>query len=54
MRQESLKIPKSRNPQPRAHYALFAENSPFRPKKVQSKLQYQRNPKHRNQGENDE
>lgn len=31
----------------RAHYVLFAEDSPFKPKKVESKKTYQRRPKHK-------
>jgi hypothetical protein len=42
------------NPNPRAHFVLFAQNSPFRPKAVAVKNKFQRKPKHRNQGENDE
>jgi hypothetical protein len=30
----------------RAHYALFAEDSPFKPKVVKCKNQYRRKPKH--------
>ena len=40
------KLP-SKNPQPRAHYVLFAKNSPFKPKAVESKIKYQRQPKHK-------
>ena len=36
-----------RNPQPRAHFVLFAKNTPFKPKTVESRIQYQRQPKHR-------
>ena len=53
MENRKIKIPVNRNPNPRAHRVLFDEDSPFRPKKVKSQLQYQRKPKHRNQGEND-
>ncbi len=35
------------NPDPRAHYLLFKNNTPFKPKVVPSKLLYQRNNKHR-------
>jgi hypothetical protein len=31
----------------RAHYVLFAEDSPFKPKVVESKIKYQRRPKHK-------
>lgn len=31
----------------RAHYVLFAEDSPFKPKKVDSKVAYRRRPKHK-------
>jgi hypothetical protein len=30
----------------RAHYVLFADDSPFKPKVVQCKNQYRRKPKH--------
>jgi len=33
-------------PKTRAHYALFAENTPFKPKVVAPKNKYQRKPKH--------
>jgi hypothetical protein len=49
-----LTLKLKRNPNPRAHFVLFAQNSPFRPKAVAVKNKFQRNPKHRNQGENDE
>jgi len=42
----------SKSPQPRAHFILFAKNSPFKPRSVESKTQYQRQPKHRTQGVN--
>jgi len=35
----------------RAHRVLFDENSPFKPKVVQSKIQYRRKDKHRNRPE---
>ena len=31
----------------RAHFVLFAENTPFKPKKVESKKKFKRNPKHK-------
>jgi hypothetical protein len=31
----------------RAHYVLFAANTPFKPKQVESKIKYKRQPKHR-------
>jgi hypothetical protein len=34
-------------PKKRVHYALFAEDSPFKPKVVESKKAYKRKPKHR-------
>jgi hypothetical protein len=40
----SFKIEK---PKHRAHRVLFDEGTPFKPKVVKSKLQYQRKPKHR-------
>ena len=36
----------NRNPNPRAHYVLFDEDSPFKPKVVKRKDTYQRKPKH--------
>jgi hypothetical protein len=30
----------------RRHYVLFANDSPFRPKRVELKTRYQRRPKH--------
>lgn len=53
MEKRSVKLKVPRNPNPRAHYALFAENSPFKPKRVKNALQFQRQPKHRNKGDND-
>jgi len=38
-----IKLPRQRT---RAHRVLFDENSPFKPKVVQSKLQYSRREKH--------
>ena len=35
-------------PKVRAHYALFCENTPFKPKVVDSKDRYKRQQKHRN------
>jgi len=32
----------------RTHNILFKKDSPFKPKKVQSKLRYKRYPKHKN------
>lgn len=32
----------------RAHRVLFANDTPFKPKVVKSKVRYQRQPKHRN------
>jgi hypothetical protein len=49
-----IKLKLKQNPMPRAHFVLFAQNSPFRPKAVAVKNKFHRNPKHRNQGENDE
>lgn len=37
------------NPDPRAHFMLFKNNTPFKPKVVPSKLRYQRHSKHRTQ-----
>ena len=35
----------------RAHYVLFCNNTPFKPKTVENKLQYKRQPKHKNKPE---
>lgn len=46
-----IKIPltnKLQRPNARAHYLLFAENSPFKPKAVKRKDTYNRKQKHRN------
>jgi hypothetical protein len=40
----SFSIPRSKT---RAHRVLFAENTPFKPKVVELKNKYQRQPKHR-------
>jgi hypothetical protein len=47
MRKEtiSFKVPQLKT---RAHFVLFAEDSPFKPKAVKRKDQYQRKPKHKN------
>lgn len=45
----SFKIPAAKH---RAHYVLFAENSPFKPKAVKRKDLYQRKPKHVGRMEN--
>ena len=41
----SFKVAK---PKTRAHYALFCEDTPFKPKVVPSKMKYVRRPKHKN------
>jgi len=38
-----IKVPKKH----REHFVLFAQNTPFKPKKVESKIKYKRNPKHK-------
>jgi len=38
-----IKVPKKH----RAHFVLFAQNTPFKPKRVESKIKYKRNPKHK-------
>jgi hypothetical protein len=47
MRKEtiSFQVPRAKT---RAHFVLFAEDSPFKPKAVKRKDQYQRQPKHKN------
>lgn len=39
-----IKVPRAKN---RAHFMLFAEDTPFKPKKVERKDGYKRKPKHR-------
>ena len=39
----TIKIPKKH----REHFVLFAQNTPFKQKVVESKIKYQRNPKHK-------
>lgn len=39
---------KFQRPNSRAHYMLFAENSPYKPKSVKRKDTYKRKPKHKN------
>ena len=38
-----IKVPKKH----REHFVLFTQNTPFKPKKVESKIKYKRNPKHK-------
>jgi hypothetical protein len=45
--QRKIVIKLQQNPDPRAHFLLFKNNTPFKPKVVPSKLLYQRNTKHR-------
>ena len=42
--------PTDRRPNTRAHYVLFAEDTPFKPKVVKRKDTYRRNDKHRKRG----
>jgi len=39
----TVKIPK----QTRAHFVLFCKDTPFKQKRVESKTQYKRQPKHK-------
>jgi len=39
---------KEQRPTSRAHFVLFAEDSPYKPKLVKRKDTYKRQPKHRN------
>jgi hypothetical protein len=41
----TIKIPKKH----REHFVLFAQNTPFKQKVVESKIKYKRQPKHRGQ-----
>lgn len=47
MNKEILKFVVPRVKQ-RAHYVLFADNTPFKPKSVKNKTRYSRKPKHTN------
>jgi len=47
MKKELLSF-KIEQPKHRAHRVLFQENTPFKPKVVQSKVAYRRNTKHKN------
>ena len=38
-----IKVPKKH----REHFVLFAQNTPFKPKRVERKDLYKRNPKHK-------
>ena len=38
-----IKVPRKT----RAHFVLFSENTPFKPKVVKSKIKYKRQPKHK-------
>ena len=49
MESRNLQLPQRQNPNPRAHIMLFQQNTPFRPKRVESKVQYRRKPKHQEQ-----
>ncbi len=42
-----VKIPKKH----REHFVLFAQNTPFKPKKVENKKAFKRNPKHKGRDE---
>ena len=42
-----MKIVIKVKPKHREHFVLFAQNTPFKPKKVESKIKYKRNPKHK-------
>lgn len=46
MKKELLSF-KIEQPKHRAHRVLFCDNTPFKPKVVQNKLAYRRNPKHK-------
>jgi hypothetical protein len=41
----TIKIPKKH----REHFVLFAQNTPFKQKVVESKIKYKRQPKHKGQ-----
>jgi hypothetical protein len=47
MKKQTLKLT-IKAPKTRAHYVLFSCNTPFKPKTVASKLQFKRQPKHKN------
>jgi len=42
-----IKVPRKT----RAHFVLFSENTPFKPKVVKSKKAFKRNPKHKGRDE---
>lgn len=42
-----IKVPKKH----REHFVLFAQNTPFKPKKVENKKAFKRNPKHKGRDE---
>lgn len=47
-KQELIVVVEKQHPNPRAHFLLFKNNTPFKPKVVQNKLRYQRHRKHKN------
>jgi len=42
-----IKVPKKH----REHFVLFAQNTPFKPKRVENKKAFKRNPKHKGRDE---
>jgi hypothetical protein len=42
-----IKLPKKH----REHFVLFAQNTPFKQKRVESKIKYKRQPKHKGRDE---
>ena len=46
MKKITIHIPQDHS-RTRAHLVLFTKDSPFKPKVVKSRMQYQRNPKHK-------
>jgi len=42
-----MKIVIKIKPKHREHYVLFAQNTPFKQKRVESKVKYKRQPKHK-------
>ena len=49
-----IRFKQEQSPNKRAHRVLFDQDTPFRPKREDRKDTYQRHPKHRNKGDNDE
>lgn len=42
-----------KSPNPRIHFMLFSEHSPFRARTVENKVKFKRHDKHRNRNQGD-